>query len=76
MAKGNRVSGLVGPAAVKSDAAQERKWRAQDALNTITRAGEIQRDRSLMRDVKVLAKEQMKTLQGVARNGGTGNGRK
>lgn len=46
--------------------AQERKWRAQDALSTITRAAEIQRDRALMADVKKVAQEQVKSLSVVA----------
>lgn len=40
----------------------DKKWQAEDALRTLTRAGEIQRDKSLMREVKKCAREQMKTL--------------
>jgi hypothetical protein len=77
MAKGNKVSGLVGPVATKTNAAQERRWQAEDALRTITRAQEIQRDRPLMREVKRVAAEQVKTLQRVTQNGGgMKNGRK
>lgn len=43
-------------------AAQERKYRAEEALRTITRAEEHKRDRVLMKDVKACAREQAKTL--------------
>lgn len=45
--------------------ARERRYRAEDALRTLTRAKEIERDRALMRDVKTVAREQLKTLQNV-----------
>lgn len=50
-----------------ADKARERRYQAEDALRTITRAGEIQRDRPLMRDVQKLAREQMSTLKTVVR---------
>lgn len=53
------------PARAPEYEAQERKYRAEDALRTLTRAKEIERDRPLMRDVKACAKEQMKTLANV-----------
>lgn len=46
--------------------AQERKWRAQDALSTITRAAEIQKDRALMSEVRKIAQQQVKSLSEVA----------
>lgn len=46
--------------------AQERAWRAQDALRTLTQAQEIQKDRTLMRDVKKVAQQQVQTLSKVA----------
>jgi len=79
MAK-NRLQRLISPSAtaVPTTApgsrsqmdARERRYRAEDALRTLTRAAEIQCDRTLMRDVKVVAKEQMKTLQKVAKPSG------
>lgn len=45
---------------------QERDWRAQDALHTLTRAQEIQKDRTLMADVKKIAAKQVQTLSKVA----------
>lgn len=71
----NKLAAAVGlstacPAPYKAsaaDKARERRYQAEDALRTITRAGEIQRDRGLMRDVKKLATEQMSTLKSVVR---------
>lgn len=42
-----------------SPATDERKWKARDALSTLTRAAEIQKDVGLMRDVRRLAQETM-----------------
>lgn len=42
-------------------------WRAQDALRTLTRAKEIERDRDLMRAVKMEAKKQAKALDSVCK---------
>ena len=49
----------------RAQAEEQRRYRAEDALRTITRAGEVKSDPALMRDVKKLAAEQMKTLKGV-----------
>ncbi|MEE9481831.1 hypothetical protein [Methylobacterium ajmalii] len=46
--------------------ADERKWRAQSALETLTRAQDIQKDRSLMADVRKHAAAQAATLNKVA----------
>lgn len=43
----------------------ERKYRAEDALRTITRANEMMKDKALMRDVKACAREQQKALSKV-----------
>lgn len=40
----------------------ERKYKAQDALQCIERAEEYKRDRSLMKDVKGLARMKIKAL--------------
>ena len=42
--------------------AQERKWRAESALQDIERAEKHRSDKSLMKDVKACAKERMKTM--------------
>jgi len=54
------------PAAPRSMAAQERQWRAQDALGTLRRAAEIQGDKRLMRDVQSEARKQVQALSKVA----------
>lgn len=41
------------------------KWRARDALSTLTRAQEITRDKALMKHVKQEAREQAKALSKV-----------
>lgn len=46
-------------------AADERKWRAEDAMRTIMRADEHRKDSKLMSDVKKLAKEQASKLKGL-----------
>jgi hypothetical protein len=55
---------LMGAAPVAS--ADDMKWRARDALSTLKRAEEIQRDKGLMRAVKTCAREEMKALAKVA----------
>lgn len=45
------------------DEARERKWKAEDALRDIQRAEQHKRDKSLMSDVKKLAKEQVNSLK-------------
>ncbi len=47
--------------------ADERKWRAEDALRTLTRAQEVQKDPRLMSDVKRLAAENAKQMQQIAK---------
>jgi hypothetical protein len=50
----------------KSDseyAERERKYRAEDALRVISQAEEHKKDRDLMKDVKSLAREKMKSMQ-------------
>ncbi len=61
--KKTEPSNAVPTAGIGKDyAAQEKKYRAEDALRTLTRADEIRRDTSLMRDVKAHAKNQIKTV--------------
>lgn len=61
----NYCSSAVPDKPSAADKARERRYQAEDALRTLTRAGEIQRNGTLMRDVKSLAKEQMGTLKKV-----------
>ncbi len=42
--------------------APDRKYEAQEALRTLKRADEIQRDRGLMKVVKCCARDEMKAL--------------
>jgi len=49
------------------DKAAERRYRAENALHTITRALEHQSDPKLMRDVKKLATEMAGKMQRVAK---------
>jgi hypothetical protein len=42
-------------------------WRVRDALSTLSRADEIKRDRSLMKQVKAEAKKQVKSLSNVCK---------
>ena len=46
--------------------AQERQWRAQDALRTLARAAEIQANKRLMGDVKREARQQIQSIAKVA----------
>lgn len=41
---------------------ENNKWRAEDALRDIERAETHKSDKALMKDVKVLAKQKMKSL--------------
>lgn len=47
--------------------ADDKRWRTEEALRTLTRAQEIQKDRVMMKDVKTLAREQAKTLAKVCK---------
>lgn len=47
----------------KADIERERRYAAEDAMRTITRAEEIKSDSRLMSDVKTLAREQMSNLK-------------
>lgn len=50
----------------KKYAQQEKIWRAESALRTITQAEEHKRDPGLMRDVKRIATQQIRSLSKVA----------
>lgn len=80
MAKGNKLSNIIKTTAPcdmsmprsmsTQDKMRERKYRAEDAIRTLQRAEEIRKDKTLMRDVKTVAQEQMKQLQTVAKASG------
>lgn len=50
-----------------SDRERERRYQIESALSTMQRAEEIKKDKSLMGDIKKLAKEQMQSLGKVAK---------
>lgn len=54
------------PAKDEAHDMRERRYRAEEALRTLCRADEIRRDRLLMADIKIVAREQRKSLEGVA----------
>ena len=51
----------------KEDEARERKYRAEDAIRTLTRAEEIKGDKGLMRDVKAHASKQAEHMGKIAK---------
>lgn len=55
----------MAPRQTKREMEEQRRYRAEDALRTITRAEEIKRDRPLMKDVKQCARDQAKVLGSV-----------
>lgn len=61
------VSEACSPVSNKGYETRERKYRAEDALRTMQRAAEISSDKTLMKDMQALAKEQMAALSKVAK---------
>jgi hypothetical protein len=60
------------PKAVSSPAnyaAEDKKWRAEDAMRTLMRAEDIKKDRALMSDVQRMAKEQAAKMSGLCGKG-------
>lgn len=49
--------------------ADEKRWKTEDAMRTIMRAEELKKDKSLMRDVSAMAKEQAAKLSGLCGKG-------
>ncbi len=47
---------------IKDNAAQEKKWRAEDDIRTMQRAEEIRKDKERMKAMKQMAKQQVKDL--------------
>ncbi len=54
---------LDNPTISKDHADRERKYKAEDALRDLERAEGHKRDKSLMSDVKKLAKDKIKSIQ-------------
>jgi hypothetical protein len=54
------------PTASPKLSAEDKRWRAENALQTLTRAEQIRADSALMADVKKYAQDQVKTLSKVA----------
>lgn len=44
---------------------EDKKWRAEDALRTLTRAEEIRGDKALMKDVEACRQEKMRELANI-----------
>lgn len=53
--------------ATAADKARERQYQIEDGLRTMQRAGEIMKDKELMRGIKSFAKEQIQNLNKVAK---------
>lgn len=50
--------------ASKMQADQERKWQVQNAVQTLTQAGDIRKDKGMMKDVKAHVNQMQKTIVG------------
>jgi hypothetical protein len=50
-----------------SDKARERQYQIEDGLRTMQRAGELLKDKSLMKDIKSFAKQQIADLNKIAK---------
>jgi hypothetical protein len=64
MAKVTKANPKPPPNPMSSDS--DMIYRARDALHTLKRADEIQRDKGLMRHVKMCAKQEIKSLSKLA----------
>lgn len=60
-----KSSGSKGPSVSPSYAAEDKRWKTEDAMRTLMRAEELKKDKGLMRDVENLAKEQAQKLSGL-----------
>lgn len=65
MAKRKSVKPANGLSAISTDDAK--RYRAEEAMRTLMRAGEHMKDKALMRDVKALAKSHVNALSKVAK---------
>lgn len=59
------VESLGSSVPTASDKARERRYEVEDGLRTMQKAEEIKKDKALVKDIKCLAKEQMKSLNKV-----------
>lgn len=50
-----------------SDKARERQYQVEDGLRIMQRAGELLKDKALMKDIKSFAKQQIADLNKVAK---------
>jgi hypothetical protein len=51
--------------AIGIDKKEQRRWEVESAMSTIKRYNDIMKDKSLMRDVKKAAQDQVKMLGGI-----------
>lgn len=54
----------IKPTPVVKMSSEEKRWRTEDAMRTLQRAAEIQKDAGLMRDVKKATTELNKLVMG------------
>ncbi|MBB3521057.1 hypothetical protein [Rhizobium sp. BK456] len=66
----SKSSGSKGLSVSPSYAAEDKRWKTEDAMRTLMRAEELKKDRGLMRDVEALAKEQAQKLSGLCGKAG------
>ena len=64
------MASRAGPAPAPRVSADEKRWRAEDALRTIARAAEHQKNPGLMRDVRKVAVDQAKAAAKAAQHVG------
>ena len=50
-----------------ADTDDSRRWKIEDGLRTIARAKEIEKDKSLLKDIKALAKKQADDLAAIGK---------
>lgn len=61
------VETCCAPRLTVSDKARERRYQVEDGLRTMQRAADIVKDKSLLRDIKSFAKQQVNDLNKVAK---------
>lgn len=59
----NKLPTVDCPEPSKESKDRERRYKAEEGLRTLQRAKECEADKGLMRDIKALAKEEMKKLK-------------
>jgi len=65
MAKRKKTKPFLGEP-MEASAGERRKWEVEDALRTLTRAQEIQDNKSLMREVRTMASTKAKEMNAIA----------